>query len=141
MKKAILKDKRTDQFKNLLVYAISSVESDLRICMVLNQTLNINLTLSEDCEVISKKDKAYFRRYYHESDEGIERINLFINRNSNNFLIPELKKIDFLLAIQTEAPTSGLEIALQNLKKSPEITVISKIDPSSLRSISRIIIQ
>ena len=107
--------------------------------MILNSVLGINLTLAEDCVISVHDQNIRFRKYSFEAEEVEEKIQLFVNKNNGYYLFNELKKIDYFLLIQTEANIAGLEKALQNLKNTPGISVLSKLDPGSLRSLSKII--
>jgi hypothetical protein len=138
MKKSILK--YTEHNDTVLIYAIASAESDLQICMKINQKLNINLTLGEDCEVLIKKESILFRRYHYESEEIIEKYQLFVNRMHGHFLFPELKKVDFLLIITTEASPASIESLLRELKERKEFTTFTKVSKDSLRSLNRIVL-
>ena len=139
MKKTILKDKPPEQYSDLIIFAISSAESDLKICMLINKILKINLSLAADFELTIRNRSVRFRKYSWEDEEVEEKISLYVNRNEGHFLIPELRKIDYILVIQTEANLKGMEHSLQLLKNEPEVTVLSKLNPASLRSLSKIL--
>ncbi len=122
-----------------LLFAIASAESDLRICMILNQTLFINLSLAENLQLMRKQRIISFRRYSYEGEEGIEKYSFFINRNGSDYLLPEIKKIDFILHIQSEGPLASLENLIQQLKAIPEITAVYKLDHKVFKSFERLI--
>jgi hypothetical protein len=141
MKKTILKEKKTSQFnKGLLIYAISSIETDLRLCMKINQWLNISLSLDEDIHIPSGKVSHSFRRYSFEYDEGIEKYFFILNRSDGKYLFPELKKVDYLLIIYSEGDTNLLESRIKDMKSEKEFTVLYPLSPDSLRSLDRIMI-
>ena len=141
MKKTILKEKKTSQFnKGLLIYAISSVETDLRLCLKINQWLNISLSLDEDIHVPSGKIVHNFRRYFYEYDEEIEKYFFIVNRSGGKYLFPELKKVDYLLIVFSEGDTRILESRIREMKNEKEFTVLYPVPPDSLRAIDRVII-
>ena len=126
-------------YDGVLLFAIASAESDLRVCLTLNQTLGINLSLTDDLDVTIKKAVVSFRRYMYESDEGIDKYNFFINWNGANYLVPELKKIDYVLMVQSEGSLSGIEKSVIRLKLLKEFTAIYKVDHITLKSFDRLI--
>ena len=73
LKKAKLKVPLSSGSESNLLFAIASAESDLRICMILNQALSINLSLAENLQIIRKQQTISFRRYSFEGAEGIEK--------------------------------------------------------------------
>ena len=139
LKKAKLKVPLSSGSESNLLFAIASAESDLRICMILNQALSINLSLAENLQIIRKQQTISFRRYSFEGAEGIEKYSLFINRSGPDYLLPEIKKIDFILHIQSEGPLTPLENLSQQLKAIPEITAIYKLDQKVSKSFERLL--
>lgn len=139
MRKSILKVEHTTHNDEILLFALVSAESDLRICLTLNRELGINLSLTDSLEVTIKKTIVSFRRYSYEGDEGIEKYNLFINRNGSSYLLPELQKIDYILMVQSEGSLSGIEKGVIQLKLLQEFTAIYKLDHNSLKSFDRLI--
>jgi len=139
VRKSILKVEHTTHNDEILLFALVSAESDLRICLTLNRELGINLSLTDSLEVTIKKTIVSFRRYSYEGDEGIEKYNLFINRNGSSYLLPELQKIDYILMVQSEGSLSGIEKGVIQLKLLQEFTAIYKLDHNSLKSFDRLI--
>jgi hypothetical protein len=139
VKKEILRLDNNDSHQHLLLYAISSSASDIRLCQEINRVFGIGLTLSRNIELFQQDKTLTFRRYEYESHEEIEKYTLLVNRQDGNVLMKELSKIDFILLIHTEAPKAFIEVSLQNLKSSPEITALYKYDPKKIRSFNRII--
>ena len=139
MKKTTLKVTKAELAKNLLPFAIASAESDLRICLILNHALQIQLSLSENFELTIKKSQKSFRKYSYESEEGIEKYSLFINRNGSDYLMPEIKNIDYILLIQSEGPLGKLEEKIMSLKSVPEITAVYRLDTVLYKSVNRLL--
>jgi hypothetical protein len=137
--KSVLKVKHPIHDGGILLFAIASAESDLRICLTLNRTLGINLSLTDDLQVSIKNTLVSFRRYTDEGDEGIDKYNFFINRNGSVYLLPELKKIDYVLLIQSEGSLSVIEAKVLQLKSLQEFNAIYKVDLNSMKSLNRLI--
>ncbi len=138
MKKETLKVADNDLQDDLLLYAISSSESDIRICQTINRILGINLALAESLSVSKGKKGFKYRRYIYESEEEIEKFLLLVNRNEGIFLFPELKKIDYIFIVITESPKAPIEDYMQRLKVLPEITALYKVDQLTLKSFNKI---
>jgi hypothetical protein len=125
--------------ENVLLYAISSSSSDIRICQTLNRILGINLVLADNLEIIKRKTNIGFRQFTYESHEDIEKFILVVNRNAGNVLFHELKTIDYVLLILTESPKGIIETSIRKLKDLPEISAIYKVDHKLLKSFSQIL--
>jgi hypothetical protein len=139
IKKEILKVSNFDDNENVLLYTIASSEADLHLCILINKIFKIKLSLSDDLVVPSKPEPAGFRKYLFENEEEGEKYFLLLNRNnSGKFLLPEYKKIDYILLIVTEMNAGRYDKALQQLKGNRAITAIFKIDPLTVKSFNKL---
>jgi hypothetical protein len=138
VKKEVLKLADKNFQEDVLLYAISSSESDIRICQIINRILKINLALTESLEITKKNSVHHFRRYVFESEEEIEKFLLIVNRSEGNYLFPEIEKIDFILVIITESPKEPFDTDIQKLKLLPEIAAIYKVDQFTLKSFNKL---
>ena len=138
MKKKQFKVPKLDLKDKVSLYSISSSESDIRICYIINQVVGINLSLTEDIIVRVKSSQQAFKNYYYESEHGTEKYYLIINRNNYNYLIPELKKVDYLFLCVSETIITNLELFIKQIKAYPEISAVLKIDPAEIKSFNRI---
>ncbi|MBN1596716.1 MAG: IPExxxVDY family protein [Bacteroidales bacterium] len=138
MKKSILKLSSETEHENRQMFSISTGEKDIRICWILNQVLKANLFLVDDIIVSIKQSDVVFRNYYFESDEGIDKYHLFVNRGNGAFLFPELKNVDYLLLIRSESVIPPTEDFIFQLKSFPEISAFLPVDIRKLKSFSRL---
>lgn len=138
MKKETLRISSEGNSENLLLYSIVTSETDLQICMHLNEYLGIALTLDEEILVERKSGSIHFNKYLYENDELIEKYILFSNVSRGEHLFPELKKNDFLLYISTESVTSNIEERINQLRKLPQISGIFKIEPFKIKSLRKV---
>jgi hypothetical protein len=138
VKRAVLKYSENEMGSNVILFAISSSQSDIHICQLINQSLGIRLALSEPAEILNKGISLQFIRYTFNSDQEIEKFHLIVNRNGGNYLFPELKKIDFFLVISTESPVEQIDSAIRVLKLNKGISAICKLDPALLKSFSKL---
>lgn len=140
MKKEILKNTTSSEYEQTHVYTLVSVESDLKICWIINNIFGINLSLSEDVKISLSGNPKSFKRYQFVTDNESERYLLVINRYEGNVLVSELKKIDYLFIIQSQNKFFSVENKIPEIKKHQEINAFIRIDPESIRSFNKILI-
>ncbi len=122
----------------MYLYSIASSESDIRICYLLNQILGINLSLAEDLIIHNKNSQQNFRNYYYERNHGSEKYYLILNRTHGIYLLPELKKIDYIFLTLADTAIGNMEVWIQEIKKRSEISAIIPIDPGKIKSFNKI---
>jgi hypothetical protein len=124
---------------NELLFALVSHESELKVCMILNDRLNIQLSLGNDIVVNSKTRIQVFRRYQFEDEEGIEKYIFIVNRNEGNILFNELKQVDYLFLVKSESALTSVEPAILELRDHHFFTAVHKIGPDKLRNYHKIL--
>jgi hypothetical protein len=138
VKKEVLKFSENDLSSNVILYAISSSQSDIHLCQLINKSFGIALALSEPLEITKKNSTLHFTRYEFISDEEIDKFHLIINRSSGHYLFPELKKIDYFLIISSESPIEPIDSAIQELKSYTGISAVYKLEPAALKSFGKL---
>lgn len=138
MKKTKLKISPSENDENKLLFSIITSESDLQLCMMINQLLGISLALAEDVVVKRKSRILIFRKYVYENEDLLEKYILFSNYSDGEYLFPELKKNDYLLLIITESVTFLIENRIKQLKDLPPISGIFRIEASNIKSLNKI---
>jgi hypothetical protein len=138
VKKETLKLSALDKNDNVLLYSIVSADSELQVCRVVNTVFEIRLSLADDIVISGKASKLSFRKYYFENEDASEKFMLICNRNQNNYLIPELKKIDYLFLIISETSAPGFHESINQLKTYPEISAVFNLDAASIKSFQKI---
>lgn len=125
---------------NVMLYTIASSESDIRMCMIINEIFRINMSLADDLIVKSVSLDVGFKKYMSDEEVEEEKILLFINHHpSGKYLFPELKKVDYLLVIKTEV-NKGFSEKIKELKNTPGVTAVIRIEPSSTKSFKHLIL-
>ena len=142
--------------------AIHTSLEDFRLAYFINQQLPIILSRSNDeIGVTTKEGEAMFAKFGFEDvskdinwtliqnkNEIIVRKksddpNLFLDENVeiNNkvYLLPELKKVDFLLKIENNFSTYNLEEIIQKLNNIDWISTVYEVDPDSIKSKNNLI--
>jgi hypothetical protein len=138
VKKETLNLSALDKNDNVLLYSIVSADSELQVCRVVNTVFEIGLSLADDIVIPGKSSSLFFRKYYFENEDASEKFSLFKNRNQNNYLLPELKKIDYVFLIISESPASHFHEAIKQLLTYPEISAVFNLDVASIKSFQKI---
>ncbi len=134
MAKNILKISEEDKFDFALIGIICH-HRDYRLCMSLNNKLEINLSKQEEYVVFNNKrmeDQTFsFYEYVNEEDD---RYNLISNKSLKGFLLPEQNQIDYLFLIRYVRMEVDATEILKQIKQIPIILGAYKLDTSKLKS-------
>ena len=134
MAKNILKISEEDKFDFALIGIICH-HRDYRICMSLNNKLEINLSKQEEYVVFNNKrmeDQTFsFYEYVNEEDD---RYNLISNKSLKGFLLPEQNQIDYLFLIRYVRMEVDATEILKQIKQIPIILGAYKLDTGKLKS-------
>lgn len=113
-----------------LVIGIASQLKDYRICHFLNEALTIRLTRSKDIPVwVAGSEKCMnfpFYRYY----DVPHKINWYLLANRNHlgqYMLAELKPIDFLLINDGLPPFLNLEDFIYSINKITHVRLAQEI--------------
>lgn len=138
VKKETLKIPENNHAGNVILFTIASSESDIRLCIIINKVFQINLSLADDLDV-KGNNEVLFKKYFYEDDIEDEKFILLPNLHpSGIYLFPELKNIDYIFIISSESKRNKFEAQIKNLKGTPGISAVFKLDPSSLKSFKKI---
>jgi hypothetical protein len=138
VKKETLRLSRLDKDETVLLYSIVSAETELQVCRIINNVFGISLSMTDDLITPSKASIPGFKKYYFENEEGSAKYLLIVNRIQNNYLLPELKKIDYIFIIISDSSPSDFADEIQQLKASTGISAVFSQDPASIKSFNRI---
>ena len=152
-----------DEFDEIDYYliAIHTTLEDYRLAYFINQHLPINLSKSKDEIHISiKEGETQFSRFYFDDEDNFISWNLIQNKNevigqneiinqdlfSNSsqevatkvFLLPELKKVDYFLKIESD---DDLEIAgiVKKLKSIKSLSTVYVVETETIKSKNNLI--
>ncbi len=122
---------------------ISSHENDYHLCWAINQKLNLNLQKRANYALFDPKlnINREFSFYAFEDDESLLTYYLLSNRCDDGFLIEEFSNIDFLMQVHGDLSEKAKEKLIRNLRSIPVIITSFAIDPLSLKSKDRLLIQ
>ena len=138
---------------------ISAHDKDYRISWAINNILELELSKQESLEIIRKKSEpSYFSlfTFYKEDDYreyavitnlsenktlAVNKDTLFsfeqvdsTSQSENDFIIPELKNIDFFLIIRGEITANELNELIKKIKKLEMVLTAKAFDARKLKS-------
>lgn len=141
--------------------AIHTTLEDYRLAYFINQHLPTNLSKSKEEILISiKEGETQFSRFYFDDEDNFISWNLIQNKNevvgkkeitnqdlfSNStqevatkvFLLPELKKVDYFLKIESDDDLQINEI-VKNLKSIKSLSTVYVVDTETIKSKNNLI--
>lgn len=141
--------------------AIHTTLEDYRLAYFINQHLPINLSKSKEEILISiKEGETQFSRFYFDDDDNFISWNLIQNKNevigkkeiinqdlfSNSsqevatkvFLLPELKKVDYFLKIESDDDLDIVTI-VKKLKTIKSLSTIYVVETENIKSKNNLI--
>ena len=141
--------------------AIHTTLEDYRLAYFINQHLPVNLSKSNEEILISiKEGETQFSRFYFEDEDNFVSWNLIQNKNevigqneiinqdlfSNSsqvvatkvFLLPELKKVDYFLKIESD---DDLDLAgiVKKLKSIKSLSTVYVVETETIKSKNNLI--
>ena len=141
--------------------AIHTTLEDYRLAYFINQHLPVNLSKSNEEILISiKQGETQFSRFYYDDEDNFVSWNLIQNKNevigqneiinqdlfSNSsqevatkvFLLPELKKVDYFLKIESD---DDLELAgiVKKLKSIKSLSTVYVVETETIKSKNNLI--
>jgi len=121
---------------DFVLIAITASLKDYVFCHKVNTSLNLNFEKIDDHEVYFNVDEAplAFSKYYFTTEHGDNEFYIVNNRNSEGFLVPEMKKVDYFMIIHSYIDKDDLNYILTGLNKLSDIQVAAQINPVKLKS-------
>jgi len=121
---------------DFVLVAITTQLKDYMFCFKINKQLGTSFCKITDLELPFNNDEEpfYFSRYFYLMPESETELYVLANKGTEGFLVPEMKKIDFLLLIQNYIHTEDLKEIINGLNKIPEVLVAMEVDPKKLKS-------
>ena len=134
MAKKVLKISEEVKFDFALLGIICH-HRDYRLCMSLNNKLEINLSKQDEYVIFNNKrmeDQSF--SFYEYVNEEEDRYNLISNKSLKGFLLPEQNQMDYLFLIRYVRMEIDETEILIKLKQIPIILGAYKLDTSKLKS-------
>ena len=126
-----------------LLIGISSHENDYHLCWAINQHMKLDMQKTSDLVTYNPKqdENQSFSMFRSEDEETLLTYYLLSNRCDNGFLIKELRNIDFFLQVHGEVTKTFVDKFLKDLARISVIITSFQIEPESLKSKDRLLIQ
>ncbi len=144
------------------IIALNTSLEDYRLAYFINQKLFINLSKSKnDVFIQIKNDESYFTHFIFEDEENDicwslvqNKSQIAISQNSisndlfsesyNNiestiYLLPEYKKVDFLLKIDNSCNDEYINEIISKLNEIDKITLVYRLDKDKIKTKNNLI--
>ena len=141
--------------------AIHTTLEDYRLAYFINQHLPVNLSKSNEEILISiKEGETQFSRFYYDDEDNFVSWNLIQNKNevigrneiinqdlfSNSsqevatkvFLLPELKKVDYFLKIESDDDLE-IQAIVKKLKTIKSLSTVYVVETETIKSKNNLI--
>ncbi len=153
-----------DEFDEIDYYliAIHTTLEDYRLAYFINQHLPTNLSKSkEEIHISIKEGETQFSRFYFDDEDNFITWNLIQNKNeviglkeiknqdlfSNSsqevatkvFLLPELKKVDYFLKIESDEDDLKISDIIKKLKTIKSLSTVYVVDTETIKSKNNLI--
>lgn len=131
-----------EYFEEALFIGVFSALQPYRLAWLLNNEFELELSTDYDLAISQKKNNVMYSYpvYEHLYSNKFHRILLYKLIIDNVSLLPELKKTDYLLIIQTANLEKDYDHFLDKLKEFQEITLVTPIKRETLKNLKNLII-
>ncbi|MBS3770233.1 MAG: IPExxxVDY family protein [Bacteroidales bacterium] len=130
-----MKKKKVHKLQNFYpedfqIVCIASHQNDYRLSWALNEQLNLRLQKGQDLFVEDKKSGStrQFTTYSYEGGTQTIRYFLIANKNSQGFLFPDMKNIDFLLKVEGGMDEEDLSSMIKEIRKIDFVIMAFKLE-------------
>ena len=136
----------TENDYDFILIGISSNMPDYRICWAINNALFLQLEKVDDYELFDKQKKisapdlfeknhqSTFSHYMEENEETFCSYHLLSNIGTGVALVPEHKKVNYLLLVKGPITKSEKREMLENLNAVSLVTSAYEIEVSEINS-------
>ena len=126
------------------ILAITSNSPDYKLAWHVNNALYLHLVRTEDHEIVFKNNQRIrVAHFTYETENAV--FHLLRNRvlkedQSAQYLVPELKNVDYFLLIRDDTGESEIVNVKNTLSKIKDVLLIVRVDPEKLKSKENLII-
>ena len=125
---------KTIPAEEVSLIGIVSSEPDYKLSLVLNKKLKISLKNITPVTITgSNGNQLSFSRFSWLNSSTDESFNLVSNRNGSNFLLKNLRNVDYILQIREPGQNNNIEHLTTTLKTIESITALFIIDSKSIK--------
>ncbi|MBC8173409.1 MAG: IPExxxVDY family protein [Chitinophagales bacterium] len=123
-----------------LLFGIVTPLKSYRLCWFINQIFDLELKKIDDLVITlhDKRKQLHFSRFRYEEQITMSAFFILENKHDGEFLLPDIKKADFILFIKGTYYQAHRQAFMQKLKLINEIQVVLPVEPKTLKSKSKI---
>jgi hypothetical protein len=138
-KKLLLETRSEPAFYTLI--GISSPLRDYRLSYQLNHSLEFNLKKLDDFMIIlpGKNEPESFSLFYYRDEDQRNSYFLLTNRSLENFLLPEMRQMDFLLIIEGGFKKTRKDGMLKNIRSIQNVLASYEIRFNELKNFENLL--
>jgi hypothetical protein len=128
---------------NFILIGVATPLQDYRMAWFVNNVLYKTLAKIDDLVItdpVNKIQTAY-ARFDFDEELTKSKFHLLQNKNGPNWLIPELKELDYLLIIRGEYYRPRKNDILKKLRAIEQIQAVVIIEPDTLKSKNNLIFE
>ncbi|HEY8955136.1 IPExxxVDY family protein [Chitinophaga sp.] len=126
-----------DFFDSSYIIGIASTARDYQLCWHINRQLHTNFRVNNNLEItLSKKTRSFHFPVFdfHEPTNSVAHY-LYNNRCQAEFLLPELKQINFLWMVKGDYYQPGdVKKLLEELRLVPLVQLVSLLDIRDIKN-------
>lgn len=124
----------TNHLENVVIYGIVSSEPDYKLSLLLNKNLRISLKNISPVIIYSDNgNQLSFSRFSCLAGSTDETFTLLSNRTGKNFLMKNLRNIDYIFCVQEPDVDNNADRITSIFKKTQEITSFFLLDTKSIK--------
>jgi hypothetical protein len=142
------------------LFGIHTPLEDFRLAFLLNDKLDLKLRkYKEDLDLFLKNEKSSFSIYIFDDENKMTTWSLIANKNSQtethltqsgnlfddqpiqSYLIPEKKRVDFFLKMDSQLTYEETKELITKIKNINQIVTLYAIDPNDLKSRDNLIFE
>lgn len=132
-----------DFFEESRLMGIVAPLKNYHFCWMLNQHLHFDFRTYQDLEIQleKKKRKYFFTIYNHLEPNGYSQHFLYQNSFDGEFLLPELKHLDYLWLIKGERPDdTTFEQLMTSIRGIEGVQLVTEISDEKIRNKTHLVL-
>jgi hypothetical protein len=125
---------RYSQKDETFLFGIVSAEPDYKLALALNSKFSISLKSSSPVKITDTRGSdLIFSSFSDLSDSPARSFSLITNRSGKNFLLKQLKNIDYIFQVRDHYKKDSIKQFISALREPQEITAVFSIDLPSIK--------
>lgn len=124
-------------FANTRLLGIVAPIEHYRFCWRLNQMLNFNFRINNNIEIqLNKKARKYFFPIYEYGEQsGTIKHYLYNNEDDGEYLLPEVKHLDFLWLIKDDVMhDEEINVLISSIRTIPAVQLIIELTNEKIKN-------